>query len=68
MGLLAEWMTRKGETDQSLAPKVGISRVHVSRLRRVVHNPSPDLAKKIESVTKIPAAKLVFEARRDEAA
>jgi transcriptional regulator with XRE-family HTH domain len=63
MGLLAEWMDRTGETDQTLAPKVGVSRVHVSRLRRLIHNPSPDLAKKLEEVTAIPAANFIFEDR-----
>lgn len=63
MSLLADWMRRKGETDQSLAPKLGVSRVHVSRLRRTIHNPSPELAKRIELVTRIPAAKLIFEER-----
>lgn len=65
MGLLAEWMDRHRETDQSFAPKLGVSRVHVSRLRRVIHNPSPDLAKRLERITEIPAAELIFEKRAD---
>lgn len=63
MGLLADWMSRNRETDQSFAPKLGVSRVHVSRLRRVIHNPSPDLALKLEEITEIPAAELIFERR-----
>lgn len=63
MGLLEDWMKRASETDQSLAPKLGISRVHVSRLRRVVHNPSPELAERLEQLTGIPKASLVFEPR-----
>lgn len=62
MNHLACWMKVNRETDQSLAPKVGISRVHVSRLRRGVHRPSPDLARKLETVTNIPAATFIFEA------
>lgn len=68
MGLLADWMAREGETDQTFAPRLGVSRVHVSRLRRVIHNPSPDLARKLEEITAIPMADLVFEPRRREAA
>jgi transcriptional regulator with XRE-family HTH domain len=52
-------MVRNSETDQSLAPKIGVSRVHVSRLRRSVHKPSPELAVKLESVTGIPAWELL---------
>lgn len=55
MADLAQWMTDNRETDQSLAPKIGVSRVHVSRLRRRVHKPSPELAVRIEQVTGIPA-------------
>jgi transcriptional regulator with XRE-family HTH domain len=64
MGILADWMKRASETDQGLAPKIGVSRVHVSRLRRMVHKPSLDLAKTLEEVTGIPAAQFVFEERR----
>lgn len=60
MQTLADWMRRNSETDQSLAPKIGVSRVHVSRLRRNVHKPSPDLARKLEEVTQIPAAEFIF--------
>lgn len=60
MTILAKWMKDKGETDQTLAPKLGISRVHVSRLRRDVHKPSPELALKLEAVTAIPAGEFIF--------
>lgn len=63
MGILAKWMTEHDESDQSLAPKVGVSRVHVSRLRRLVYNPSPDLAKRLEAVTGLGAAELIYDGR-----
>ena len=63
MSTLADWMRRNAETDQSLAPKIGVSRVHVSRLRRNVHRPSRELAMKLEEVTHIPAADFIFEDR-----
>lgn len=61
MTILAQWMLANEETDHTLAPKVGVSRVHVSRLRRGVHKPKPRLAEKLEEVTSIPAAKFIFE-------
>lgn len=63
MANLSQWMRLNGETDQSLAPKIGVSRVHVSRLRRNIHKPSPELAKKLELVTQIPAAEFIFGER-----
>lgn len=56
---LAHWMADNRETDQTLAPKIGTSRVHVSRLRRKIHRPSPELAMKLEAVTGIPAWELL---------
>lgn len=63
MTQLAIWMSANGETDQTLAPKLGISRVHVSRLRRDIHRPRPDLARRLEVVTDIPAAAFIFAGR-----
>lgn len=57
---LSDWMRENAETDQTLAPKIGISRVHVSRLRRKILRPSPALARKLEEVTAIPAAEFIF--------
>lgn len=64
MSILATWMKANNETDQTLAPKIGVSRVHVSRLRRGVHKPKPKLAERLEEVTHIPAAKFIFEEAR----
>lgn len=63
MADLAAWMNANGETDESLAPKLGVSRVHVSRLRRRICNPSPDMAKRIEDLTAIPAIDLLLRER-----
>lgn len=63
MTKLAEWMRANEETDETLASKLGVSRVHVSRLRRDVHRPRPGLARKLEELTGIPAAQFIFEDR-----
>lgn len=49
--------------DQTLAAKLNISRAHASRLRRRRCLPSPELAKRLEQETKIPAEKFIFEER-----
>lgn len=64
MNKLAAWMVLHGETDETLAPKVGVSRVHISRLRRGVHAPRPALAIKLEDVTGVPAAELIMQRAR----
>ena len=55
MGDLATWMRAAGEDDDSLAEKLGVSRVQVSRLRRKVCKPSPETAERLERLTHIPA-------------
>lgn len=56
-------MKAKGWGDEDLAAKVGISRVHASRLRRRKCLPSLDLARKLAEVTEVPAERFVFEER-----
>ncbi len=58
---LKTWMSDNSETDETLSGKLGISRVHVSRLRRKLCKPSPATAIKLERVTSIPAASFIFE-------
>lgn len=55
MNALAKWMETAPETDESLAAKVGVSRVQISRIRRDLSAPSPKLAEKLEGVTGVPA-------------
>ena len=52
-------MMGAAETDATLSRKLGVSRVQVSRVRRGVNRPSPQLAAKIETITKIPAWDLI---------
>jgi transcriptional regulator with XRE-family HTH domain len=61
---LQDWMDRHGLTDAALAEKLGNSpsRSQISRIRRQKSRPTPDTARKIEAVTKIPAASLVMGA------
>jgi transcriptional regulator with XRE-family HTH domain len=63
MADLEAWMKARGETDESLAPKLGLSRVQVSRIRRRICNPSPAVATKLESLTEIPAIDLLLRER-----
>ncbi len=58
---LAAWMIVNDKSDEALAAELGVSRVHVSRLRRGVHRPRPDLALKLEKVTKLPASVFIFD-------
>ena len=63
MAVLETWMSLAGYDDEKLAAEVGVSRVHVSRLRRRKCLPSRDVAKALERVTRIPAEKFIFEER-----
>lgn len=53
--LLKDWMKETGETDASLAAKLGVSRVQVLRIRRGLSKPSPKLALALSGITRIPA-------------
>lgn len=55
MADLNAWMKGEGESDETLAPKLGVSRVQVSRIRRGVNRPSLTVAAKLEELTGIPA-------------
>lgn len=57
---LARWMEHAGETDETLSPKVGVSRVQISRIRRDKSKPSPATAVKLEAITKLPASIFIF--------
>lgn len=63
MALLDEWMATNTVSDEALAERLKISRVHASRLRRRVCLPSKEVAKRLEDLTAIPAAQFVFEDR-----
>lgn len=51
---LQEWMTEAGLKDRQVAEKVGLSRVHVSRIRRGLLGASVPAAKRLEELTRIP--------------
>jgi transcriptional regulator with XRE-family HTH domain len=48
-------MTKTGESDETLAEKAGVSRVQISRIRRDLSRPSPELADRLSKITGIPA-------------
>lgn len=60
--MLQEWMTAKGLNDAKLAEKLGgkLSRSQISRIRRNKSTASPEAARVLEAVTRIPAAKFVM--------
>jgi transcriptional regulator with XRE-family HTH domain len=60
MSELQAWMEANGERDETLAPKVKVSRVHMSRLRRGKNRPSLETAKTLQELTGIPATQLMF--------
>lgn len=51
--LLQQWMEAHNETDESLAERLGLTRAHVSRLRRG-SGASKETAIKLEAETGIP--------------
>lgn len=55
MTVLARWMQQSGESDTSLAVKVGVSRVQILRVRKGQSKPSPKLAQALEHITQIAA-------------
>jgi hypothetical protein len=60
MKSLQAWMDANDETDRSLAPKVKLSHAQVVRIRNGTSRPSREAALRIEAVTAIPAADLIF--------
>lgn len=59
MSALANWMSDHRETDETLASKVEVSRVQISRIRRKLSRPSLALAEKLERETGITAWDLI---------
>lgn len=57
---LHEWMEANNENDATMAPKLGVSRVQVSRIRRRICRPSPGVAMKLEKITGIAASEFIF--------
>lgn len=53
MSKLQSWMDSQGENDLSLAQKVGVSRVQMSRIRRGINGASKTTALELERVTGI---------------
>lgn len=49
---LSDWMAAKALKDDQVAPMLGISRVHTSRIRRGICRPSWDVAQRIQRATK----------------
>jgi hypothetical protein len=71
MNQLAKWMQTHNIDDAEMAAKIGInpltgkphvSRVQINRLRRDINRPRPDLARKLEAITSIPAGDFIFGA------
>lgn len=60
MDELRNWMQQNGETDATLARKVAVSRVQISRIRRAKSGVSVKTARALEALTEIPAAKFLL--------
>lgn len=63
MAVLETWMDLARYDDAKLAAELRVSRVHASRLRRRKCLPSPEVAKRLQNITKIPAERFIFEER-----
>jgi transcriptional regulator with XRE-family HTH domain len=57
---LSDWMASAGLGDRELSERLKISRSQVSRIRRRVSRPTPETARALEQVTRIPAAKFML--------
>jgi transcriptional regulator with XRE-family HTH domain len=57
---LDKHMTDHKMTDAKLASMVGVTQPHIWRIRNRKARPSPDVAKRIEDATGIPASDLIF--------
>jgi transcriptional regulator with XRE-family HTH domain len=57
---LSDWMEAAGLTDRDLSERLDISRSQVNRIRRRVSRPTPETARALEQVTRIPAAKFML--------
>lgn len=58
--ILDQYMKLTGITETALAERVGVSQPHIGRIRKGERRPSPELAKRLEAVTNIPADKFIF--------
>jgi transcriptional regulator with XRE-family HTH domain len=56
---LKTWLADTKKKDADLADLVGVSRVQIYRIREGQNRPSLKTARKLEAVTKIPAAELM---------
>ncbi len=61
---ITHYLKQNRVTAKELATNLGISKSHMSMLRRGTRRPSPELAQKIEAVTGIPFKKLLLKQGR----
>jgi len=59
-----EFLMHKHMSPKQLAAKLGISESYMSMLRSGRRRPSPELARKIETLTGIPLKSLLFKTGR----
>ncbi len=59
-----EYLMHKHMSPKQLAAKLGISESYMSMLRSGRRRPSPELARKIETLTGIPLKNLLFKTGR----
>lgn len=51
---LERWMSEKQMRNEDLAPRVGVSRVQIHRIRTGQNSPSLKTARKLAEITKLP--------------
>lgn len=68
MMTLDQYLKTNSMTETALAKAVGVTQPYIWRLRRNLRRASPDVAKRLEKATGIPAEKFVFAKVKPEAA
>lgn len=56
---LREWMEARGETDATLAGRVGVTRSQINRIKHGASRPGIDTAIALEAITRIPMDRLL---------
>jgi transcriptional regulator with XRE-family HTH domain len=59
---ICDYLNRSGKTEKDLAEILGISIPYMNLLKHGKRRPSPELALKIERITRIPLRKLLIHA------
>lgn len=57
---LSQWLLASGVTEAALAKKVGVTQSAINQIKSGRVTPSPETARKLERITKIPLKRLLY--------